>query len=413
MNTLENVKLALESIKSNFLRSLLTLLIIAVGIASLVGILTAIDGILFSMSDNFNRLGANSFTVSPARESIRSNQGGRNVKRADPISYAQAIDFKNDYTYAGARVSVDSYLGNGTTVKYKNEKTNPTIRMVGIDENYLFTSAFELAAGRNFSFNEVNSGNNRVIIGNTIVEKLFGGKPEQSIGKSVYLGSSKYRVVGALAKKGSSSGGSNDSRVFIPLNNAKKLYGSPKKNYNVTVAVNNSAEVDDAVSAAIGVWRRIRGLKAAEKNDFSIRKSDGILNKLKDMTSTLRAATVLIAGLTLLGAAIGLMNIMLVSVTERTKEIGVRKALGATSKNVLIQFMTEAVTICILGGLVGIFLGILVGIGVTKAVDGKFFVPWEWMLLGMIVCVVVGLISGLYPALKASRLDPIESLRYE
>jgi putative ABC transport system permease protein len=159
--------------------------------------------------------------------------------------------------------------------------------------------------------------------------------------------------------------------------------------------------------------RNVRQLKAAQKNDFEIRKSDSILEKLKEMTSTLRLATIVIASLTLLGAAIGLMNIMLVSVTERTAEIGVRKALGATRSNVLLQFITEAIVICILGGLVGIVFGILIGFGVSAATEGIFVVPWRWMILGIVVCVVVGMISGIYPALKASRLDPIESLRYE
>ena len=181
----------------------------------------------------------------------------------------------------------------------------------------------------------------------------------------------------------------------------------------MTIAVANPTEVEDAISTSIGVMRNVRNLKAIEDNDFEVRKSDSILTRLKEMTSTLRIATMIIAMLTLLGAAIGLMNIMLVSVTERTKEIGVRKALGATRTTVLIQFLTEAVVICLLGGLVGIVLGIGMGYGVSKIIDGSFTIPWNWMSLGIIVCVIVGVLSGLYPALKASRLDPIEALRYE
>lgn len=413
MNSIENVKIALSSIKDNFLRSLLTLLIIAVGIACLVGMLTAIDSLLFSMSDNFNRLGANSFNFRRTSETIKTNNGGRQRKESEPIDFYDAKDFKNAFQYSGADISVDTYCSGSATVKYQEEESNPTVSIRGIDESYFNTSAFEIEEGRNFTRTEVYSGGNRVILGSDIIKLLFKDKHKKAIGQAVSINGSKYKVIGTLKQKGNSSSSGDDRRVYIPLLNAKKLYGYADKSYNVTVAVNNSSDIDDAISNAIGVMRNVRKLKAAEKNDFEIRKSDSILEKLKEMTSTLRLATIVIASLTLLGAAIGLMNIMLVSVTERTAEIGVRKALGATRSNILLQFITEAIVICILGGLVGIILGILIGLGVSAATEGIFVAPWRWMILGIVVCVVVGLISGIYPALKASRLDPIESLRYE
>ena len=413
MNYLESIKLALGSIKANLLRSLLTLMIIAVGITFLVGILTAIDSILFSMSDNFNRLGANSFNVRPKSESIRSNNKGRTDKISDPIVFEQAMDFKQMYNYGASLVSIESFCTQNATLKYKNKKTNPTVRVVGVDENYINTSAFQLAAGRSFTNNEVFSTANKAILGNDLIKTLFQDKPEKAIGQDVYINSNRYKIIGALKSKGSSSGGSNDKRVLIPLYNSKVLYGYADKSYNVTVSVAQPHEMDDAINHAIGVMRNVRKLKVSETNDFEIRKSDGILNKLKDMTSTLRWSTVVIAMLTLLGASIGLMNIMLVSVTERTKEIGIRKALGATRKNVLMQFLTEAIVICLMGGIVGVLLGILMGFGVSVMVEGRFFIPWNWMILGFSVCIIVGLVSGLYPALKASKLDPIEALRYE
>ena len=413
MNSLENVKIALDSIKDNFLRSLLTLMIIAVGIACLVGMLTAIDSLLFSMSDNFNKLGANSFSFRPSSETIKSNNGGRQRKQGDPIVFDDAKEFKDAFQYSGVDISIDAYCSSSATVKYGEEESNPTVSIRGIDESYFNTSAFEIEEGRNFSRTEVYSGGNRAIVGSDIIKLLFNKKHEKAIGKNISVNGTKYKVIGTLKQKGNSSGSGDDRRVYIPLMNAKKIYGTPTKNYNVTVAVNNSADIDDIVSNAIGTMRNVRHLKAAQKNDFEIRKSDSILEKLKEMTSTLRLATIVIASLTLLGAAIGLMNIMLVSVTERTAEIGVRKALGATRSNVLIQFITEAIVICILGGLVGIIFGILIGFGVSAATEGIFVIPWRWMILGIIVCVVVGMISGIYPALKASRLDPIESLRYE
>lgn len=413
MNNIENIRLALGSIKTNLLRSLLTLLIIAVGITCLVGILTAIDSILFSMSDNFNRLGANSFNIRPLSESLRSNNRGRQQKFAEVINFEQAMDFKQSYSYGASKVSVESFCESSATIKYDTKKTTPTVRVIGVDENYMQTSAFEMGAGRNFTNTEVFSTSNKVIIGSDIVKTLFQDKAEKAIGKDIYINSNRYKVIGALKSKGSSSAGSNDKRVFIPLYNSKVLYGFADKAYNVTVAVANPNEMDDAINHAIGVMRNVRKLKVSSENNFEIRKSDGILNQLKEMTTTLRLSTVVIAMLTLLGASIGLMNIMLVSVTERTKEIGIRKALGATRKNVLMQFLIEAIVICLMGGLVGVFLGILMGFGVTALVDGRFFIPWNWMILGITVCIVVGLVSGLYPALKASRLDPIEALRYE
>ena len=413
MHYLENIFLALGSIRANLLRSMLTLLIIAVGITCLVGILTAIDSILFSMSDNFNKLGANSFNIRPLSETLRSNNRGRNQKMKDPIIFEQATEFKEKYSYGAAKVSIESFCIGNATVKAGTKKSNPTVRVLGVDENYMNTSAYELAAGRNFTNSEIFSTSNKVIIGNDIVKTLFDEKPEKAVGGDIFINSNRYKIIGALKSKGSSSGGSNDLRVFISLYNSKVLYGYADKPYNVSVAVANPNEMDDAVNHAIGIMRNVRKLKVAEANDFDIRKSDGILNKLKDMTSTLRLSTVVIAMLTLLGASIGLMNIMLVSVTERTKEIGIRKAIGATRRNVMMQFLIEAIVICLMGGIVGIILGILMGFGVSLMVDGRFFIPWNWMLLGMTVCIIVGLVSGLYPALKASRLDPIEALRYE
>ncbi|MBK8518189.1 MAG: ABC transporter permease [Saprospiraceae bacterium] len=413
MNNLENIFLALGSIKANLLRSLLTLLIIAVGITCLVGILTAIDSILFSMSDNFNRLGANSFSIRPLSESLRSNDRGRRQKAADNILFDQAMDFKSSYIYSASKVSIESFCTGNATVKTGDKKTNPNVRVIGVDENYMNTSAYELVAGRNFTNNEVFSTSNKVILGSEIIKTLFDEKPEKAVGNDVYINSNRYKIIGALKSKGSSSGGGNDRRVFIPLYNSKVLYGYADKPYNITVAVANPNEMDDAANHAIGTMRNVRKLKVSQQNDFEIRKSDGILNQLKEMTSTLRWSTVVIAMLTLLGASIGLMNIMLVSVTERTKEIGIRKAIGATRRNVMMQFLIEAIVICLMGGFVGIFLGILMGFGVSVMVEGRFFIPWNWMLLGFSVCIIVGLVSGLYPALKASKLDPIEALRYE
>lgn len=413
MKYIESILLALESIRANLLRSLLTLMIIAVGITCLVGILTAIDSILFSMSENFNKLGANSFTIKPLSESLAITDKGKKQKKPEVIDFNQATDFKNAYSYGTARVSVDVSGTSNATIKFGTKQTNPNVRIIGIDENYLNTSSYDIESGRNFTVSEVMSTGNKAVIGSDIVDLLFDKNSEKAIGQIIYINSHRFLVIGTLKSKGSSTGGSNDRRVFISLYNAKLMYGYNDKPYNITVAISNSTDMENAISQSIGVMRNIRKLKVTDPNDFEIQKSDGILNQLKSMTTSLRWGTIIIAMLTLLGASIGLMNIMLVSVTERTREIGIRKALGATKNNIRFQFLVEAVVICLLGGIAGIFLGILMGFGVSLLVGGNFFIPWNWIALGFTVCIVVGLGSGLYPAIKAARLDPIEALRYE
>lgn len=412
MNTLENIRLALRAIRSNLLRATLTLSIIAFGIMALVGILTAIDSAIYSLSDNLASLGANTFDIDPKGANVRGRRGGRQEKQGDPISYQEALAFKERYDFP-AYVSISMPCTGTATIKYGNEKTNPNVSVFAVDENYLIGKGFDLQIGRNFTSREALRGGFITIIGSEIVNVLFDGEPEKAIGKSILAGNIKLQVVGVLASKGSSMNQSEDRRILLPLQTGKRYYATQDQDYNLFAAVKDPTQMENALSAATGLFRNIRRLKASQENDFEITKSDSLIGIIKENTLYFRLAAIGIGLITLLGAAIGLMNIMLVSVTERTREIGITKAIGATRKVILTQFLMEAVVISLLGGLTGIFLGVLIGNIVTYLMGGSFLFPWVWVSIAVATCVLVGLISGLYPALKASRLDPIESLRYE
>ncbi len=412
MGLFEIIRQAFFNIKANALRSALTVLIIAFGIMALVGILTSIDGIIYNMSNNFGYLGANSFSID--RKSIEFRRYGRRdaYKQAPPFTYDQVMDFKSRFS---SKAVVSTSLGAqwDAVVKYSNKKSSPNIRIRGIDENYFKVTGFSIEYGRNFSTHELNQGNPVCILGTELVNLLFDNNPERALNKHVFINDRRYQVVGVLKSKGASLNESADRRAFIPLLNSKLHYADASSNYDIDVAADSPSKLDQLIDEAIGTLRIVRGLKSYQADDFEIQKSDGLISFIKDNTVKLRAATIAIGLITLLGAAIGLMNIMLVSVTERTKEIGVCKSLGATRKNILQQFLTEAIIICQVGGLLGILLGIPIGNVVSLQMGGDFIIPWAWISLGLGVCFIVGILAGLYPAMKASALDPVECLRYE
>lgn len=412
MSLRENIILALRTVRSNWLRAILTLMIIAFGIMALVGILTAIDVGINSLSDNLSSLGANTFDIDPKGDGARGNRGGRRSKVGEPIVYDQALAFKEAYDFP-ARVSVSLPCSGTAAIKRADEKTNPNVGLFAVDENYLESKGFQLAAGRNFTYLESIRGGFIAIIGAEIVDELFKGQPEKAVGQYIHAGNIKLKVVGTIQSKGSSMGGNEDRRILIPLQTGKRYYGSSRTNYNLMIAVEDPNQIDIGTDYATAIFRNIRGLEAAQDNDFEITKSDSLIGLIRENTTYFRWAAVGIGLITLIGAAIGLMNIMLVSVTERTREIGISKAIGAKRGTILTQFLAEAVTISLIGGLVGIFLGVLAGNVVAIIANGSFLFPWAWVTIAIVTCTGVGLLSGLYPAMKASRLDPIESLRYE
>ncbi|MBR9831659.1 FtsX-like permease family protein [bacterium] len=408
---IENIKESFKSVRTQLLRTILTVLIIAIGICALVGILTSIDAIKTSISSNFSSMGSNTFSIKNEGSNIRMGKRGKKAKVYPVIDFQDARDFKTQFSYPSV-VSISSRATATATLKYESEKTNPNIFVFGCDENYTVTSGYEIAEGRNFSISEVNSGAHVVIIGHEIRTTLFGNNSE-AIDKIISIGSGKYRVVGVLKEKGSSMGFSADKNALIPLQNARQYFSSANTSYLINVMVNQPEELDGAIGEATGAFRVVRGDGIKEESSFEISRSDSVANLLIENLSMVSFSAYIIGFITLLGAAIGLMNIMLVTVTERTKEIGVRKALGASSRIIMMQFLVEAVIVCQLGGAVGIVLGIIIGNVVSGFVGAGFLIPWDWMILGVILCLIVGVVSGIYPAQKAASLDPIESLRYE
>jgi putative ABC transport system permease protein len=413
MNIRENVDEGLRSIQSNLLRTVLTAMIIAIGITSLVGILTAIEGMQNSVNSSFADLGANTFTVQN-RDDNSFRSGGRRQKRYPNINYQEAGDFAGKFrSEFDGTVSLSANIGGAIQVNYQSKKTNPNINIVGADEPYLAIKGYKMDIGRNLNKSDLENSLNVAVLGTEVARNLFN--QVNPINKEITFMGARYKVVGVLQKKGSMGGGTDSDRIIIiPLDNGRGLAANRALTYNITASAAGT-NGDEIYEAARGLMRRIRGDALGKEDSFVLERADAMVKDFEEVSGYLRMGGFGIGIITLLGASIALMNIMLVSVTERTREIGIRKSLGATPRVIRFQFLVEAVVVCIIGGIAGLFLGIVVGNGISKIIssDASFVVPWLWMLMGILVCVFVGVISGIYPAIKASKLDPIEALRYE
>lgn len=411
MSSTENFKLAIQSIRSNRLRTFLTALIISIGITALVGILTSIDGIQNSLTESFSAMGANSFSIRNRGLNIRIGGRGTQPKNYPKITYQEAVAFKQNLDFP-ATVSLMVGVSNGVTVEYMSEKTNPNAGLSGSDENYLQTSGLNLASGRNFSDRELEFGSNVALIGSGIEETLFKSTNE-AINKTITVGGVRFTVIGVIESKGSSAAFGADNTVIIPISRARSLLSSTVPSFVISVMGKDAQLVDATIGESIATFRRIRRLSAKDEDNFEIVKSDAVVQTLMENLKYVTIGAIVISLITLIGASIGLMNIMLVSVTERTREIGLRKAIGANPATIRQQFLTEGIVICLMGGVAGIIIGLLIGNAVALLLGASFIIPWLWMALGIAVCVAVGVVSGFYPASKASRLDPVEALRYE
>jgi putative ABC transport system permease protein len=308
-------------------------------------------------------------------------------------------------------IAVNLNVSGTAIAKYDSKKSNPNISVTGSNENYIVTSGYKLAFGRNFSTSELEHGENVVIIGQDIKKQLF--KDGDAINKQIFVGSNKFRVIGVFASKGSSMGFGGDKFCIIPVLKAKQIVATASPSFTITIMVNNPAALDATIGEATSLFRNVRDLNVANDDNFEIERSDSIQQELSGNLSSMTIGGAAIGIITLIGAAIGLMNIMLVSVTERTREIGLRKALGATPAIIRKQFLIEAIVICLMGGAAGIILGMAVGNLIAVNISGSFITPWVWLLGAIALCTLIGLVSGFYPAKKAARLDPVEALRYE
>jgi len=407
----ENLRISLNSIRSHFLRAVITIMIIALGITALVGILTSIDAIKYFLNKHFSQMGANTIIIQ--NRGLRVYMGPQSIRPRSfrPITFQEAIRFKEEFDFP-SHTSVFTYGTSIATLTFGSEKTHPNVSVIGADDEYVITSGNEIVRGRNFNQVELAYGSNVAIIGHNLVATLFKGGVDP-LGQMIGIGADRYMVIGILKEKGSAIGFTSDNQCFVPLENVRRKFPRPDRSYSINVMVNDQEMLAIAESESTSLFRIIRQVKPGEENNFDLSKSDNLAEMLFENLRYLRMAATVIGFITLISAAIGLMNIMLVSVTERTREIGIRKAIGATKRTIRNQFLAEAIVIAQMGGVLGIVLGILAGNVVGVLIGSGFIVPWVWIISGVVLCFVVALISGILPATKAANLDPVDSLRYE
>jgi len=407
----ENIKIAFGSIKTQILRTSLTIVIIAIGITALVGILTVVSALENTISSDFASMGANTFNINRYENTVKK-QGGEEREIINPIiSYPEAVAFKNKYNFPLSQTSLSFKATSTAEVKFEAQKTDPEISIIGVDEYFVTNSGLETSSGRNFNNFDISNNNYVCVVGSDFEKGLL--KDVNPINKTISIRGARFKVIGVLKEKGSTFGNSQDLRVLIPIQVARSLFTAPNINYSLSVMVNNKEFLEQATDNAISTMRSIRKLSPVKDNNFGVVRSDDLINRILSITQYLGWASWVIGIITILGSSIALMNIMIVSVTERAREIGVRKALGAKRSTVAIQFFIETLLIGQLGGLAGIIFGILIGYGIASALSFAFVIPWGAIFAAFLTSFIVAIVSGLYPAIKAAVLDPIEALRYE
>ncbi len=410
MNLSQIFAVSLHSLRSNKLRTFLTILGIVVGIFSIIVIMTVITMLQSSIENGVAFLSKNTFQINkfPA---IHSGGPGswekyRNRKDITIEDFERLRGLLKSAKYIGAEQNA-----HGKVIKSTFAKTNPNISVIGVTIEAYMTHNVTIMDGRNLTELDVDHSTYTCLLGNSVTEKIFPNV--NPIGQFVRVDGFPIQVVGTLEPQPALFGQNMDSYIIIPITTYASMYGRNNRSVSISIMSNSKDDYNNTIESAIGYFRTIRKVPPGADNDFDIFSNESIMGQINDITGGVKIGAIAVSVIALLAAGVGIMNIMLVSVTERTREIGVRKAVGAKKINILLQFLMEAIVLCIIGGIIGIFLGVLVGNIAGSFLNAQTAIPVDWILIGLTLCIIVGVVFGTYPAYKASNLDPIEALRYE
>jgi putative ABC transport system permease protein len=410
MKIRQTLAIALQSLKNNKLRTMLTILGVVVGIFSIIVVMTVITMLQNSIENGVSQLAKNTFQIQKFPAMMGGGPGSR-----DRFRNRKDLTLE-DFDELSTRLTQAKYVGAemwnfGSVIKYGNKETNPNIQVAGITLGAMRTNDWKVAYGREFRENDIQYSNDICLLGSEIVTKLFASI--NPVGQVIRVDGRPKLVIGVLEQQPQLFGQSQDNYMVLPITTWQSMYGKRHRSVNITVMSYSKEDYNPTIESAIGHMRAIRKVKPGEENDFDIFSNESIIGQINDITSGVKIGALVVSIIALIAAGVGIMNIMLVSVTERTKEIGIRKALGARKKNILLQFLIEAVVLCIIGGVIGIFIGIVIGNFAGGLINAQSAVPYDWVVIGITLCVFVGVLFGTYPAYKAANLDPIEALRYE
>ena len=409
MKTWELAKMAWKALGVNKLRSILTTSGITIGIFSIISVMTAIAALQTSIETGLTFLGANTFQFSkyPTGINVAGDEKYRNRRNIDYQTYLKFVRLIGDQV----EVICPKVWDASTQGVFENRKTNPNIELCGTTRDFLAANNFKISEGRNLSGEDVEFSRSVCVIGEQLVQRLF---PQgHAVGATIKLNEKNYEVIGTLVEKGSSFGGNDDNLVMIPITKFFENYGSKERSLNIAIVANNQMVYERTMGIAMGAFRVARDLRPEDANNFEIYSNDSLANAFRSIAATVRVGAFIVSAIALVAAGVGIMNIMLVSVTERTKEIGIRKSLGARQRDIRIQFLLEAVFLSLLGATAGIVLGVVAGNGLAIWLQAAVVFPFGWAIAGVLVCSAIGVGFGLYPAHKAASLDPIEALRFE